>query len=224
MVRWRDESASRCPGGAADSSFAPGTSSRFLKSWRRGVAIQGHSFVGQLMDTESFDDAFEGLYKQATALGYRILGDHEAAEDVASEAMIRTFVRWERVRALPYRDGWVMRVTTNLAIDRARRRSRHNQLAIDRHPDRTDDGTELAVLRSALVEALLRLPKRQREAIVLVHLLGYTATDAAKAMHVSPSSVGQHLRRGLGHIRSNMPASEHNIDFPPDEVPNNAVH
>lgn len=148
----------------------------------------------------TFDEVFDALYPRARTLAYRILGDLPAAEDAAAEAMTRALVRWHRVGSLPYRDAWILRVAANVALDVARRRSRASALRID--PDvvgSADD--ELVVLRSALIEALLGLPKRQREAVVLVHLLGYSPTDAAATMRVSVSSVGQHVRRGLERLR-----------------------
>ena len=150
----------------------------------------------------SFDEAFDSLYPRARTLAYRILGDLPAAEDAAAEALTRALVRWPRVSRLPHREAWVLRVTANVALDVARRRSRAqaslSRLATDAvgSPDE-----ELLLLRSALVEALLQLPKRQREAIVLVHLLGYSPSDAAATMNVSVSSVGQHVRRGLERRR-----------------------
>ena len=157
-----------------------------------------------------FDEAFDALYPRARTLAYRILGDMPAAEDAAAEAMTRALVRWSRVRNLPHRDGWVLRVTANVALDAARRRSRG---AVATPVDLGVVGSaddELVVLRSALVQALLGLPKRQREAVVLVHLLGYSTTDAAATMNVSVSSVGMHVRRGLERLR---------VDVTPFTVP-----
>jgi RNA polymerase sigma-70 factor (ECF subfamily) len=148
----------------------------------------------------SFDEAFDALYPRARTLAYRILGDMPAAEDAAAEAMTRALVRWHRVRNLPHRDGWVLRVTANVALDAARRRSRAAAAPLHLGAVGSAD-EELVVLRSALVQALLGLPKRQREAIVLVHLLGYSTTDAAATMNVSVSSVGMHVRRGLERLR-----------------------
>lgn len=153
----------------------------------------------------TFDEVFDELYPRARTLAFRILGDMPAAEDAAAEAMTRALVRWNRVASLPYRDGWILRVTANVALDVARRRTRASALRVDPLVVGSAED-ELVVLRSALVEALLALPKRQREAIVLVHLLGYSPTDAAATMNVSVSSVGQHVRRGLERLRVDVNA------------------
>jgi RNA polymerase sigma factor (sigma-70 family) len=153
----------------------------------------------------SFETAFPTLFRRAQRLAYRILGDTTAAEDVAAEALARALVHWGRISHLPYRDGWVLRVTTNLAFDASRKQARRRQLVL------TDDvvaaSEEAVVLRSALVAALGALPRRQREAIVLVHLVGLTPTEAASAMHVSISSVGHHVRRAIDRLRQELPMS-----------------
>jgi RNA polymerase sigma factor (sigma-70 family) len=180
------------------------------------------------MQDDDFDQAFRELYPAARRLAYRILGDAEAAEDVASEALVRTLMRWPKVRDLAYRDGWVMRVTTNLAIDVARRRKLHVRAMAGEAPVSEQAlesyETEVTVLRAALVEALIRLPRRQREAIVLVHLLDYSTNDAANAMRVSPSSVGQHIRRGMAQMKTRLAADDLPPDLPLQENPTNAIN
>lgn len=116
---------------------------------------------------DDFDEWFVARYPQARAVARRILGSPNAAEDAAAEAFTRALVDWHRVSTLPHRDAWVLRVTSNVAIDAARRL----------RPEPVDrvlvDGVdENAVLRVSLVAALARLPRRQREAIALRHLAG----------------------------------------------------
>jgi len=161
--------------------------------------------VGTRAAGGSFDEAFPALFRRARGLALRILGDLTLAEDAAAEAMARTLVHWDRIGGQTYRDGWVLRVTANVALDMARRRSRDP--ARRTSPVRADAAAhdEVIVLRAALVSALRALPRRQREAIVLVHLVGLTPTEAAAAMDVSVSSVSQHTRRGLARLRTQTP-------------------
>src|SRR5258706_14042127 len=64
-----------------------------------------------------FDEAFETLYPQARSLARRLLPTLSDAEDAAAEAMARALARWDRVGGLPDRPAWVLRVTTNVALD-----------------------------------------------------------------------------------------------------------
>src|SRR5688572_3065942 len=71
---------------------------------------------------ESFEEAFDLLFPRARRLAYRMLGDAAAAEDVAAEALARAYANWGKLRDLAHRDGWVLRVATNLAVDSTRKR------------------------------------------------------------------------------------------------------
>jgi len=153
----------------------------------------------------AFDDAFTDLYPRVRALAYRLLGDDLLADDVAAETLARLLVHWGRVGELPYRDGWVLRVGSNLALDHVRKRTRDaRRAAMLRTSEEHHAADDTVVLREALVQALTALPRRQREAIVLVYLVGLTPGEAARTMSVSSSSVSQHMRRGLGHLRGQL--------------------
>src|SRR5690349_16318879 len=93
---------------------------------------------------QSFEEAFDDLFPRAERLAYQILGNRAAAEDVAAECLARTYAHWRRIGRLPHRDGWVLRVATNLAIDEVRRRRPE--------PDATEalDPEEAATMRVAL--------------------------------------------------------------------------
>ncbi len=105
---------------------------------------------------DGFEEAFDELFPRAVGLATRLLGDRAAAEDVAAEAMARAYARWPKVSGLPYRDGWLLKVATNLAIDRLRRRPPEIIAAPARD---FEEGVEL---RLALNAALLTLAPRQR--------------------------------------------------------------
>src|SRR5205823_2435945 len=116
-----------------------------------------------------------------------------------AEAFARTFVAWRRVVNLPYRDAWVMRVTANVALDMARRRSRQARLpAAAKAVGAADDAT---AVRLALVAALRGLPRRQREVIVLRYLAGYSEAEVAAALGISVNTVKKHAQRALTLLR-----------------------
>jgi RNA polymerase sigma factor (sigma-70 family) len=69
------------------------------------------------------------------------------------------------------------------------------------------EGTDLAeqvVLRQALTAALRRLPRRQREVVVLRYLVGLSETQVAQTLDISHGTVKTHLRRGIAGLRKNM--------------------
>ena len=147
---------------------------------------------------DGFDEAFDELFPRAVRLGTRLLGDRAAAEDVAAEALARAYARWSKVGNLPYRDGWVLKVATNLAIDRLRRRP--PEVA----PAQSDDFSDAVELRMALNAALLTLAPRQRQAITLRYLGGLSDGEVAMALGISLGSVKTHIHRGLHGLRARL--------------------
>jgi RNA polymerase sigma-70 factor (sigma-E family) len=153
-------------------------------------------------DERSFDDAFPELFLSAFRLAHRMLGDRAIAEDVAADALAITLERWRRVAPLPYRTAWVLRVTANLALRSAKRRDRAPVVA---ERDRPVEGFERDVdLRLALRAALARLPRRQRDVVILRYLCGLSEKDIAEMLGVSSGSVKTHTHRGLAALRRTL--------------------
>ena len=146
----------------------------------------------------SFDAAFDELFAIAERVARRVAGA-AAAEDVAAEVMGRTFARWARVRALPYRRAWVARVALNEALDHARRERR--QLRNLPAPGSRDLADETST-RVTLNESLAKLPKRQREVVGLRYLADLSEADTARQLGISVGSVKQHGRRALQAMRA----------------------
>src|ERR1700683_2104777 len=147
---------------------------------------------------DGFDLAFAGLYRLAYRVAFRILGDRGDAEDVAQEALARASLRWSRLEDRP--EGWVTRVASNLAIDRYRRRRRQTAPMtgpvgiVDPHLGERVD----------CVVALRRLPRRQREAVVLRYLADLSEAQVAVEMGCSVGAVKSHGARGLASLRRHL--------------------
>lgn len=149
----------------------------------------------------AFDDRFEELHRVAYRVGFRLLGRHELAQDVAQEALTRAFVHWRRVARHPDSAAWVARVAANLAADWWRRRSTP---APPREGGGASDYERLVELRADLHEALRRLPRRQREVIVLRFLADLPERAVALALGCSPGTAKQHASRALSALRVHM--------------------
>jgi RNA polymerase sigma-70 factor (sigma-E family) len=144
-----------------------------------------------------FEAEFDRLFGRAFAVARRLTGDAATAEDVAAEALTRTYVHWGRVRTFEYRDAWVARVATNLAIKTIRRGTPARELVA---ADPSDETT----LRLALVDALALLPRRQRDAVALRYLADLSIDDVARTLGVSAGTVKQSVHRALRTLRERM--------------------
>lgn len=148
-----------------------------------------------------FDAAFDELFDTSYRLAFRMLGDAASAEDAAAEACARALAQWSRVGPLPYRNAWVLRVTSNLAIDTLRKRTR-------RLPDEIETIVEDDVaLRLALGAALHALPRRQRETVTLRYLAGLKEREVAEVLGLSVGTVKSHVSRGIAALRSRLGAT-----------------
>lgn len=153
-----------------------------------------------MLGGDDYDAAFSTLYPAACRVAYRLLRDVEAAEDVASEAMGRAWTAWWRIRHLPHRDAWVLRVAANLAVDTLRRRERYSrklEILAGGTRDAASSIEDVVVLQSVLD----RLPGRQRDVLALRFLADMSEAEVAAALHISPGTVKQHVHRGLARLR-----------------------
>lgn len=140
-----------------------------------------------------------------TALTYRV-GDRHVAEELAQEALLRACARWERVGSLDSPGGWTWHVARNLAASHRRRRqaeqranARHGAPA-DRHDDPGPGDPELTA-------ALRRLPGRQRDAVVLRHVLDLSVDEVAARLGVSADAVRSLTKRGVAALRADLTPS-----------------
>jgi RNA polymerase sigma-70 factor (sigma-E family) len=146
----------------------------------------------------TFEEVFPVLMRDAYRVAYRLLGDRTEAEDVAQEACARTYSRWASVR--DHAEPWCVRVASNLALDLLRSRTR----AIRRNERlKTNDKTATPMLeeRLDLYAALQRLPRRQRETVVLRYLGDLSEAQTADLIGCSIGSVKTHASRGLAALR-----------------------
>jgi RNA polymerase sigma factor (sigma-70 family) len=144
-------------------------------------------------DDPTFEAAFDGLYRKAYWMAYRLLRSHEDSEDVAIETLARASVHWRRINGYP--KPWVTRVSANLAIDTSRRRRDQVELQDIALPE------EAAAERMDLLDAVRRLPKRQRTTIALRFYAGLSEHETAEILGCSPGTVKQHMSRAVRKLR-----------------------
>lgn len=145
---------------------------------------------------------------QIVAYARRILGDREAAEDVAQETFVRLWThaaRWEPRNAKV--GTWLHRVAHNLCIDRLRKR---REVLMDEPPERPDPAAgadevlHQADIAKVVAAALAELPDRQRAAITLCHQQELGNIEAAEVMGVSVEALESLLTRGRRKLRESL--------------------
>ncbi len=150
------------------------------------------------MNRDDFGEWYESSYAQVAAAVAVQVGEVGAAREATDEAFVRALERWDSVREMPERVGWVYRVAINVARREARRRTRERSAF-----ERLDRGeaVPLGVGDPELWEAVRSLPDRQREAVVLRYLLDLPQHEIGVAMGIAAGTVaGATLNQARGNL------------------------
>lgn len=145
-------------------------------------------------DEQGFASFYAAAYPRLVAQLLAVTGNLQEAEDVVQEAFARASVRWQRLCVYQVPEAWVRRVAYNLAVSGLRRARR--RLALTARLGPPPHVPPLSPDRVALVEALGRLPLRQRQVLVLHHGVGLPVDQIARQLRVPVGSVKGWLARG----------------------------
>lgn len=144
------------------------------------------------------DRAFFELHERhrpaLVAFARQIVGDHDDAEDVVQQSMIRAYQALRRGQRPEHVRAWLYTITRNractLVAARARRPAPDDDLeAAAWSPGADDAALERADLR-AVLDDLSRLPEQQRTALVLTELSGMPQRHIAGVLGVEEQRVG----------------------------------
>lgn len=151
------------------------------------------------MTLGSFDEFFAEEYVRLLRTMYMACGDRAEAEDLAQDAMMRAYERWPSLGELDDPLAYVYKIAFNLNRSRLRRlvRWRHHAVEESRLPvDETN-----ADLRLDIMLALAKLPRPQREALVLIEWLGLTSMEASDILGISAASVRSRTHRARASLK-----------------------
>jgi RNA polymerase sigma-70 factor (ECF subfamily) len=156
-------------------------------------------------DTDAFGELVTRLMKRAYVVAFRLLHNREDAEDLVQDAFVVAFRKLDSFEAGRPFAPWFFRILVRRglnAID-ARRVRGVEQLPDDlttRAPS-PDVSAERAQLRARIQAALHDLAPRQRLLVELVELEGFTPTEVAEIIEISPATARWHLHSARGALR-----------------------
>jgi RNA polymerase sigma-70 factor (sigma-E family) len=142
----------------------------------------------------TFEGFYAERYRSAVRLAYVITGDATSAEDIAQEALARVEPRFAEVEA-----PWAYVRTTIVNVARTQHRRRQGEearvrLATAATPATTD------LVTSELLDAIDRLPFRQKAVIVLRYYEDLTERDIAEVLGCRPGTVKSLASRALARL------------------------
>ncbi len=156
--------------------------------------------------TATFESLFSGERHRLFSSLWLITRDRQEAEDVAQEAFVKVWERWERRGAPDDPTAYLFRTAMNILRNRRRRAA----VALRNAVSRPESRDELAVVeaRDVVMRALDELTPRQRAAIVLMDLLDMSSDEAARALGVRPSTVRVLAARGRTTLSEQIGATD----------------
>jgi RNA polymerase sigma-70 factor (sigma-E family) len=162
--------------------------------------------AGQASADAAIAQLYGAHYRPLVRLAVLLVHDVATAEEVVQDSFVALHSGLHRLRdsekALAYLRAAV--------VNRSRSVLRH-RVVVDRNapkpaPDMpsAEHGALTQLERSAVVDALRKLPERQREAIVLRYYADFSEAEIAAAMKISRGAVKSHTARGMAALRAEL--------------------
>ena len=156
-----------------------------------------------LLDDASaeFHDFFERHHAELARLAHLLTGEKDAADDLAADALVALWQRWDRLRAAHHPVAYARGVVANLARERIRStvRERRRVALFWSRSTEVVDGPDTAVVLDVRA-ALTRLPFRKRACVVLRHAFDLSEKDTAAALGISVGTVKSQTSKGMAEL------------------------
>jgi RNA polymerase sigma-70 factor (ECF subfamily) len=169
-------------------------------------------------DRVRFEEDALALSDQVYRVARHLVGSREEAEDLMQETYARAFRSWRSFTPGTNLRAWLLRILTNLNIDRGRRLQRtpdtqpleeHDYFLVDRleeagGPISEEERVDERLSQDNIVEALAAVPHDFRDVIVLVDIGDFSYADAAQILDIPIGTVMSRLHRGRRILKGQL--------------------
>ena len=170
-------------------------------------------------DRVRFEEEALGYADQVYRVARRLVGTREEAEDLMQETYARAFRSWQSYTPGTNLRAWLLRILTNLNVDRGRRLQRRpdetpleetdyylaNRMAESAGEQVLDQERVVERLsQDSIVTALSSLPDDFRDVVVLVDIGDFSYADAAQILDIPLGTVMSRLHRGRRQLKANL--------------------
>lgn len=153
--------------------------------------------------SEAFEAFFERHHAELSRLAYLVTGSSGTADEVAADALLATWARWDRVCAADSPIAYVRRMVVNIGTSRVRRMIHERRLMPMLVSADDEDAPELTTADVLDVrEALRALPPRRRACIVLRYGLDLSEEEVARTLEISPGTVKSQTSKAAAQLRA----------------------
>jgi RNA polymerase sigma-70 factor (ECF subfamily) len=177
--------------------------------------------AAEARDRIRFEEEALALSDQVYRVARHLAGSREEADDLVQETYTRAFRSWRSYQPGTNLRAWLLRILTNLNIDRGRRAQRtppmqgleaNDYFLYDRltESDGGPSDEERVVERLSqddIVAALASVPHDFRDVIVLVDIGDFSYQDAAQILDIPIGTVMSRLHRGRRVLKRELAES-----------------
>jgi RNA polymerase sigma-70 factor (ECF subfamily) len=182
-------------------------------------AAEARRIAAEARDRARFEDEALALADQVYRVARRLVGSREEAEDLVQETYARAFRSWRSFTPGTNMRAWLLRILTNLNVDRGRRIQRTPQTQPLEEGDyylankvASAAGEEALeqeqvverMSQDSIVHALADISPQFREVVVLVDIGDFTYADAAQILDVPIGTVMSRLHRGRRALKQKL--------------------
>ena len=153
----------------------------------------------------NYDDFYRRELPAMTALASAVSGRPQLAEDIAQDALVKAYRKWEQVGRYDNPGAWLRRVTINQALS-ARKRAGAElraRLRLTEPIHMTPTASDFDHVWAAVAQ----LPGNQRAAVALHYLEDLPVADIAAILDCSESTARVHLHRGRTALAERLEGS-----------------
>jgi RNA polymerase sigma-70 factor (ECF subfamily) len=183
------------------------------------AASEARRIAAEARDRARFEDEALALADQVYRVARRLVGSREEAEDLVQETYARAFRSWRSFTPGTNMRAWLLRILTNLNVDRGRRIQRSPQTQPLEEGDyylankvASAAGEEALeqeqvverMSQDSIVHALAEIQPQFRDVVVLVDIGDFTYADAAQILDVPIGTVMSRLHRGRRALKQKL--------------------
>lgn len=171
--------------------------------------LESTSDRAEVWEPPSWEDVVSQHSARVYRLAYRLTGNPHDAEDLTQEVFVRVFRSLSSYTPGTF-EGWLHRITTNLFLDQARRKSKIRFDALGEDADQRLPGrmpSPDAQVADGMFDddieiALAALPPEFRAAVVLCDIEGLSYDEIADVLGVKLGTVRSRIHRGRKMLRT----------------------
>ena len=180
---------------------------------------EARQLAGDARERVRFEEEALELADQVYRVARRLVSSREEAEDLMQETYARAFRNWRSFEPGTNLRAWLLRILTNLNIDRGRRVQRTPQMqpleegdyflynrleAADGEPSPSEERVLSRLSQNHVVEALADLQHDFRDVVVLVDIGDFSYAEAAQILDIPIGTVMSRLHRGRRMLKKEL--------------------